>query len=350
MKSYDVIIVGAGPAGLHCAETLVGSGLSVLLLEKNSVVGKKVCAGGITQKDISFLNIPEELFEHKISATKLCSAYNHSSTNAREPFVYTINRSELAEWQLKKLDHTNVEVLKNARVTAVGDETVTVNGSDVYGYRFLVGADGYSSIVRRHLGIPVKERLIGIQYQVPINGYPPRFELHLHNHFFHSWYGWVFPHRDTLAVGCVADPRYISSRKLSRNLHRWLKKMDFDITDAEYQSQPVGCDYQGWQFGNIYLAGEAGGFASWLTGEGIYQSLVSGRAAAQHILDKDHQSEELREVLRYNDIQRKILRVLIMAGPFRILLHELLILLMQSSYIKKKINGSLTSPNGEPVS
>ena len=342
MKIYDVIIVGAGPAGLYCAQNLIGSGLSVLLLEKNNTFGQKVCAGGITKKDIDLLGLPDEIFQRKISATRLCSVLNHSATNARQPFVYTVNRKELGEWQAKRLENTNVEVITNARVTELGRDRVKLNSGQEYEYRYLVGADGYASVVRRFLGLPVTERLIGIQYQVPLNGSQPRFELHMHTSYFRSWYGWIFPHRNTLAVGCVADPRYLNSKKLKRNFHRWLKKINIDISDAGYESQPIGCDYRGWEFGNIFLAGEAGGFASWLTGEGIYQCLVSGKAVAEKILDKDYQSEELQKVIRYNEVQRKITKVLIYAGPFRFLLHEMLILAMKSSFVKKRINGAMT--------
>ena len=45
MESFDVVIAGAGPAGLKCAETLGGSGLGVLVLERENAVGRKVCAG-----------------------------------------------------------------------------------------------------------------------------------------------------------------------------------------------------------------------------------------------------------------------------------------------------------------
>lgn len=342
MKIYDVIIIGAGPAGLFCADNLQGSGLSVLLLEKNPGFGDKVCAGGITRKDIGILGIPEKLFEHQITDTRLQSVWNHSASNSGRAFVFTVNRKELAEWQRSRINDKNIEIMLNSRVTKVSNKSLTVNDKNEYGFRFLVGADGYSSIVRRYLGIPIKARLIGLQYQIPINGGRPRFEIHLHSGYFHSWYGWIFPHRETLAVGCVADPRYVSSGRLKRKFHRWLHKMHLDISNATYESQPIGCDYRGWQFGNIFLAGEAAGFASWLTGEGIYQCLVSGKAVAEKILDNEHESSELQEVLRYNEIQRKITKALILAGPLRLLLHELLILMMKSSFIKRKVNGSFT--------
>jgi heterodisulfide reductase subunit A-like polyferredoxin len=47
-EKVDVLIVGAGPAGLSCAKALGDSNLNVLVLEKNKIVGPKVCAGGIT--------------------------------------------------------------------------------------------------------------------------------------------------------------------------------------------------------------------------------------------------------------------------------------------------------------
>ncbi len=47
-SKYDVVIVGAGPAGLELARLLGKRELSVLVIEKNRQLGKKVCAGGIT--------------------------------------------------------------------------------------------------------------------------------------------------------------------------------------------------------------------------------------------------------------------------------------------------------------
>jgi 2-polyprenyl-6-methoxyphenol hydroxylase-like FAD-dependent oxidoreductase len=56
---FDVIIIGAGPAGIACAEALAGSSLSVLLVEKNETVGPKICAGGLTRMAFDF-GIPED--------------------------------------------------------------------------------------------------------------------------------------------------------------------------------------------------------------------------------------------------------------------------------------------------
>ena len=84
---YDVIIVGAGPAGLRCAEILGKSELSVLLLEKNAKMGQKVCAGGITRKDLAILDLPDNVIEHKVTKTAVYSRNKSSTAIAQEPFV-----------------------------------------------------------------------------------------------------------------------------------------------------------------------------------------------------------------------------------------------------------------------
>jgi len=73
MKQYDVIIFGAGPAGLMCAEILSKSDKSVLVLEKNEIFGDKVCGGGLTRKATELLDIPDDIFEHKITRTAVFS-------------------------------------------------------------------------------------------------------------------------------------------------------------------------------------------------------------------------------------------------------------------------------------
>lgn len=54
METYDVIIIGAGPAGLKCAEILGNSKLKVLLIDKKKTIGPKICAGGLTALDAHF--------------------------------------------------------------------------------------------------------------------------------------------------------------------------------------------------------------------------------------------------------------------------------------------------------
>lgn len=338
---FDVIIVGAGPAGLRCAEILGQSELSVLLLEKNAVMGQKVCAGGITRKDLAILDLPDDVIEHKISKTSVHSRKNSSSANAPEPFVYTLNREVLGEWQRKQLEKTKVTVLNNAKVTEIKKDWILVNGEDKYAYHYLVGAGGVSSIVRRYLKIPTEKRLIGIQYLIPSKE-APSLGIFMDTKLFKAWYAWKFPHENHIAVGCCADPKLMPPAELKKNFSIWLEKKGFDITNAQYQSWPISYDYRGYKFGNTFLIGEAAGLASGFTGEGIYQSLTSGDTIARTILDSNYEPKAMDDVLRYNKIQYRIMKVLFYAGPFRGLIHELLIKALNNKRIKAKINSGFS--------
>jgi len=342
MTVYDVIIVGAGPAGLRCAEILSNSSLTVLLIEKGDTFGDKVCAGGLTRKDLGVIDIPDHIIEHKVTKTAVFSKKRNSMTNAPEPFVFTLKRKELGKWQRGQLKTVNVEVKMNARVTKIQPEHVVINGNEKISYTFLVGADGYASIVRKHLKIPQEKHLIGIQYTVPAPDLEPRLEIHLYSKYFKSWYAWIFPHENSIAVGCVCDPKLMSAKKLKNNFHAWLEEKNINIEKAIYHSAPISYDYRGYKFGNIFLVGEAGGFASGLTGEGIYQSLVSGEVAAKTILDKDYISEEINSVIRYNAIQLKIMKFLYRSGIFRKYIYELIVILLNNKWVKNKIHSSFS--------
>lgn len=342
MNKYDVIIVGGGPAGLRCAEILGKSSLSILLLEKGTTFGDKVCGGGITRKDLAILNIPDSIIEHKITKTAVISAKRNSMTNAAEAFVFTLNRKDLGRWQKEQLETTHVEIRTNARVTEIHSEYVVVNEDEKFAYQYLVGADGYNSVVRKYLNIPQEKHLIGIQYTVPDPITDPKLEIHLHSKYFKSWYAWIFPHKESFAVGCVCDPKLMSAKKLKENFHAWLKEKGINVESAVYHSSPISYDYRGFKFNNIYLVGEAGGFASGLTGEGIYQSLVSGEVAAKTILDKNYTSEDLKAVIRYNSIQLKMMNVFYRSGIFRSSIYELIVMLLNNKRVKARIHSSFS--------
>jgi len=177
---------------------------------------------------------------------------------------------------------------------------------------------------------------------VPAPNLDPRLEIHLYSKYFKSWYAWVFPHENSFVVGCVCDPKMMSAKKLKDNFHAWLNEKDIATEDAVYHSAPISYDYRGYRFGNIFLVGEAGGFASGLTGEGIYQSLVSGEVAAKTILDNDYTSEEMNDVIRYNAIQMKIMKFLYRSGIFRKYIYELIVILLNNQRVKNKIHSSFS--------
>lgn len=342
MDIYDVVIVGGGPAGLRCAELLGKTDKSVLLLEKDAIIGNKVCAGGITRKDMAMLDLPGHIIQQSICDASLYSPLNRSITSTTYPLLYTVNRRDLGKWQLSRLKGSGVSIHKPAMVTQIDPEKVTLRNGSSYGYRYLVGADGYASLVRRHLDLPVKKRLIGMQYILERKDVKPVLEIYLNSRYFKSWYAWVFPHRNSLAVGCCCDPRYMKASRLKEKFHKWLGQQGIHTKDARLESGPISYDYRGIRFGNIFLAGEAAGLGSGLSGEGIYQALVSGQEVARMIMDPDYVSEPLEKVVRFNAIQNRFMHALYLTGILRGLFIELILLLMNNRYIRTRVSNAFS--------
>ena len=335
---FDVVIVGAGPAGLRCAEILSEKRKKVLILEKNDIIGDKICAAGLTRKSLELMDIPESLFEYQISNATIASAkFKHTTKAPKEPVVFMVDRIEFGQWQADKLKNSSVTIIKGVGVVSIGDNHVETGDGRQFGFDFLVGADGANSIVRKHLKIAAEKKLITLQYKIP-GKHQENIEIHLISKYFHSGYAWVFPHRNYLTVGCSVDPKYYPVQKLKAGFNKWLQENGHDISNAKYESFPINYDYRGFKFGNIFLAGEAAGLASGLTGEGIYQSLVSGQEVAKMIINPSYQSELMDEIIKYNSIQLKILKVFVGAGFMRETMFNTVLRLFKSKYVSNKIS------------
>lgn len=343
MEKFDVIIVGGGPAGLQCARELSGSSLRVLLLEKNNGFGEKLCAGGLTRKGMDLLSIPVHVMEHEILRTSIHSRKRTAGSQTRVPALCTVDRRKLGSYQRGLLDGSAVEVKTGSRVVGIEKDQVILKDGTAYGFTYLVGADGYASVVRRHLGLKTKKRLMGFQFTLPQVQEDPLLQIFLDARRFSSWYAWIFPHKKSVAVGFCCDPRLVDVQNLIGGFHVWLREKGIDPGACRLESYPIACDYQGVKFGHVYLVGEAAGMASLFTGEGIYQSLVSGREVARLILDPAYDPVELQEVLRYNRILERVLNLFRFAGPFRGALQELLLMLMNREWLRKKINRQFTA-------
>jgi geranylgeranyl reductase len=338
MEIYDVIIVGGGPAGLKCAEELSHSGKRVLLLEKTNVLGHKLCAGGFTFKGMEVLPLPDPVIEHRITRAILHAKRHRVITETSVPVVFTIDRKELAAWQKSLLDDTEVEIRMNSQVTGIENNKVKLSDGTEFGFHSLVGAGGYASVVRKHLNLPVRKKLIAYQYSLPRPDVKPELEVFLDSRRFGSWYAWVFPHRNRISVGCCCDPALADHKKILGNFHDWLRDHNIDTGEASLESSPISFDFRGIRFGSVYLAGEAAGLASGLTGEGIYQSLVSGREVARMIKDPEYISGPMEEVLRYNRNLDRLLMLFRCAGPFRGVLHRFLVGSMNRKRFRDRIN------------
>lgn len=309
---YDAVIVGAGPAGLSCAAMLAKNNQKVLVLERKARPGPKVCAGGVTWSGL-IKRVPDSLLERRFPQQYIYTSLQQTCISSPEPIIATINREQLGLHMARTAESFGAEIRPSSQVRHISLESLLYSDrltgqQEKVEFKSLIGADGSTSLVRRYLRIPVKHYGIGINYQIP--GLMERMEWHLDSTLFHSGYSWIFPHSDTVSIGAYADANVMKARELKLALCRWAKRRGISLPQHPARAEIINFDYRGWRFGNIFLAGDAAGVASGLTGEGIFPAIVSGEAVARAILNQDGESLEMNQLIRNHAYHKRLTLVM----------------------------------------
>lgn len=333
MEKHDIIIVGAGNAGLKAAEILAENKKDVLVLERRKKIDYKTCAGGITTKALE-LGIPTKILQRKFRSVKIHSPNQILTITQKRPFIFTIDMKDMNQHMAKCAKDKGAIIRTNSNVTKIKKNSVIVNNKKEIKFNYLIGADGSTSTVRRSLGLNSKKLLQAIQYVVPKKF--KDLELFFDVDKFPA-YLWIFPYKDTTSIGTGGDLNYkdYNLRKIKKNLDNWCKKR-FDIKKARFESSLINYDYQGFQFKNKFLIGDAGGMSSGLTGEGMYFGMIAGIDVANKIINKNYECKNIKHILKVKKIEEKILKSLEINKALSKIEVELLLLLLRSKWIDKK--------------
>ena len=289
-QSYDVIVVGAGPAGATLAYELAKRGIRVLVLEKEKLPRYKCCAGGVTSKAAKLLDFDiSEVVEDVIY--ELSFTYNMGSSylgQHSQPLIYTVMRDVFDYFLVEKAQQLGAVLIDGQKVmqVQVGADWVEIPTADnLFRTRLVVGADGAYSVVARELGMGMSiEYLVGMESEVVV----PEEELakwksrvHIDLGCIPGGYAWVFPKRNHLSIGagCLVS----KARGLNRRYQKFLTLLGMgNYTIARSSSHLVPTCTKGrfvWQ-DKALLLGDAAGLTDPLTGEGIYNAIQSAQLAA----------------------------------------------------------------------
>ena len=340
MESYETVIVGAGPAGLRCAETLAEAGKEVLVLEKDKVFGDKVCAGGLTLNDLE-LGIPNKIIQKKFRKILFHTPHQDTEIELDIPFIATVDRKDLGRWMADKAEKAGADIRLNSEVKKINSSTIISDNKKIR-YTYLVGADGPHSIVRDYLNLKTNDAIGAFQYITPKKF--KKLEVFIDQDRFGIGYVWIFPYKNSASIGTGVDltrkvHQPVFDLKVSdvrNNFDDWCKKR-FDLKKARFQACTINYDYRGHDFGKRFLVGDAGGFASGFTGEGIYFAIKSGEDIAKKIIDKSYDYSNIKHILRIKRFEETITRSMEKSKFFAKMEWEFFNLLFKIKWVEKKI-------------
>jgi geranylgeranyl reductase family protein len=298
VQHYDVLVVGAGPAGSAAAIHLARGGARVLLADRARFPRDKPCGGGVTGRALR--QAPCDItpvVECVVNTFELRLHHRRSfRRTSGEPLIVMTQRRRLDAYLAEHAVAAGASFADNARVEQIeigaSGVTATVGGVPV-STDLLVGADGANGVVAKAAGLDA-----GIVRGVALEGNVP-WQLLDRDRYASTaviefgapagGYGWLFPKGDhaNLGVGGWAE----EGPHLRGHLARLARAYEVDpaaITDVRGHRLPmrrVGASTPGSD--TVLLVGDAAGLVDPLSGDGMYEAFVSARLAAEAILAAD---------------------------------------------------------------
>lgn len=318
-RKFDVLIVGAGPAGIATAIALGNSNLSVGLLDKATFPRDKTCGDALSVDVVNQLKIlsPALLdsfndFKRKVPSFGV-QIFSPDGKHIDIPFIHDHQKRcgficERYDFDYLLVQHakhfSNIHFIEDCQVKYLENKDNKINAHTSHGNftgQLVVGADGAHSIVGKMLNNVTPDKN---HYSAGLRIYYEGVTaLHQQNfielHFFADilpGYLWIFPLPDNKAnVGIGMLSAAVSKKKI--NLKEILNKIL--STDPELQERfrdatplesvkgfglPLGSKRRVLSGERFLLTGDAASLIDPFTGEGIANAIRSGRVAASHIL------------------------------------------------------------------
>lgn len=294
---FDVVVVGGGPAGATAAGDLAKMGRKVMLLDRQGRI--KPCGGAIPPRLIKDFDIPDHLLcAHIRSARMIAPSRKSVDMPVENGFVGMVDRDVFDEFLRERAAEQGADRRAGTFTTWTrGSDGVSqleyrnkVTGDDVrVRAGVIIGADGANSSVARQAApkagrapfVFAYHEIIRAPKETSDNSAATRCEVYYQSEVSPDFYGWVFPHGDTMSVGVGSAAKGFSLRDSTAALRQQAGLTNCETIRKEGAPLPL-YPAKKWDNGrDVVLAGDAAGVVAPASGEGIYYAMATGRLAAE---------------------------------------------------------------------
>jgi len=299
---FKVAVVGGGPSGSCAAEALAQNPNIECVIFERKLDNAKPCGGAIPVCMIEEFGLPSDIIDRKVRKMKLISPSNREVDIGQTllPNEYIgMTRREVLDGYLRDRAISYGAKAVNALVT---DIEVPKSNNDRYKINYfegtskqsmevdyIIGADGANSRVAKAIDAGEYNYAIAFQERIKVSDEKMKFyeelaEMYVGDDVSPDFYGWVFPKYDHVGVGTgtvVNRPAIKQYQKAMRD--RCGAKIEGGKI-IKVEAHPIPEHMRARRVvGRAALVGDAAGYVTKCSGEGIYFAAKSGRMAGQAV-------------------------------------------------------------------
>ena len=299
MKHFDVAIIGSGPAGASTAFYLGKKGISTVIIEKETLPRYKTCGGGFVNRGKK--NMPfdiSEVIEREFFTVD--SYFNnqkiHYKSTKDTPIITMVMRDAFDYLLVKKASEFGVMLLENQTLKSmhfINQKAILETCKETISATFVIAADGVLSTTAKLAGWHKETRKLipALEYEVQVSAADfirlatqVRFDVDAVPY----GYAWCFPKKNHLSVGVLTTKK--GKINLKDYYKTYLKTLGINEVvneEAHGYQIPISPRKDGFVNKNVFLIGDAAGFAEPITAEGISNAILSGKYVAEAIIESN---------------------------------------------------------------
>ncbi|CAN8239811.1 unnamed protein product [Cochlearia groenlandica] len=317
-RNLRVAVIGGGPAGGAAAETLAKGGIETILIERK-MDNCKPCGGAIPLCMVGEFDLPLDIIDRRVTKMKMISPSNIAvdigRTLKQDEYIGMVRREVLDAYLRERAEKSGATVINGLflkmdlpenwdtpytlHYTEYDGKTGPTGQKKTVEVDAVIGADGANSRVAKSIDAGDYDYAIAFQERIRIPDEKMRYyedlaEMYVGDDVSPDFYGWVFPKCDHVAVGTGTVTHKGDIKKFQLATRNRAKDKILGGKIIRVEAHPIPEHPRPRRLSKrVALVGDAAGYVTKCSGEGIYFAAKSGRMCAEAIVEGSQNGKKM---------------------------------------------------------